>query len=141
MRRMMIVEDELDLCQCLADFFEMKGFSIVSAFSGEEAIKKLEEGPVDVLLLDILLPGVSGMEVLRRAKELHPTALAVMVTALDQVELRDEARRQGAVAYVTKPFDFSPTTWAPILLAPVPPPDQALGPTTEPPPPNPLPSA
>lgn len=119
MRRMMIVEDELDICQCLAEFFEMKGFSVVSAFSGEEALTKLEQGPVDVILLDILLPGLSGIEVLKRAKELHPKALAVMVTALDQVDLRDEARKHGAVAYITKPFDFSPTTWSAVLPSPV----------------------
>ena len=115
MRRMLIVEDERDISDCLEQFFTMKGFSVVSAFSGEEALVKLEEGSADVILLDILLPGLSGLEVLRRAKELHPRAKVIMVTALDQIELREEARRYGAVAYITKPFDFSLTTWAPVL--------------------------
>ena len=118
MRRMLIVEDERDICDCLEQFFATRGFSVVSAFSGEEALVKLEEGAADVILLDILLPGLSGMEVLKRAKALHPRAQVVMVTALDQIELREEARQYGASAYITKPFDFSPTTWAPVLAGP-----------------------
>lgn len=112
MRRMLIVEDEQDICQCLADFFTAKGFSVTSAFSGEEALDQLNAESVDVILLDILLPGISGMEVLRHAKVKHPRAIVVMVTSLDQLDLRQEAHRCGATAYVTKPFDFSPATWS-----------------------------
>ena len=118
MRRMLIVEDERDVCECLAEFFAMKGFSVVSAFSGEEALEQLNAQPVDVILLDILLPGISGLEVLRRAKAKHPSAKVVMVTSLDQLDLRQEAHRCGAAAYVTKPFDFSPTTWSVVFSSP-----------------------
>ena len=115
MRRMLIVEDERDICECLSDFFTAKGFSVASAFSGEEALDQLDAESVDVILLDILLPGISGMEVLRRAKAKHPRATVVMVTALDQLDLRQEAHRFGAAAYVTKPFDFSPATWSAVF--------------------------
>ena len=118
MRRMLIVEDERDVCECLQEFFSANGFSVASAFSGEEALEKLDADPVDVILLDILLPGISGLEVLRRAKAKHPNAKVVMVTSLDQMDLRQEAHRCGAAAYVTKPFDFSPGTWSVVFSGP-----------------------
>ena len=115
-RRMLIVDDEQDICACLQDFFTLHGFFVVSAFSGEEALARMEEEPVDVVLLDILLPGLCGIEVLRRMKERCPSACVIMVTALDQPDLRFEAQRWGAAAYVTKPFDFSDATWSVALL-------------------------
>lgn len=117
MRHMLIVEDERDICDCLQEFFSTRGFNVSSAFSGEEAIQKLEgeTRKPDVILLDILLPGVSGIEVLKRVKDIHPQARVVMVTALDREDLRLQARRYGACGYVTKPFDFADRTWAPIL--------------------------
>ena len=117
MRRMLIVEDERDICDCLQQYFSLKGFSVVSAFSGEEALEQLSKDPPDVVLLDILLPGLSGIEVLRRVKELRPDAHVVMVTALDQESLRLQAHRYGAAGYITKPFDFSETTWSVVLNA------------------------
>lgn len=115
MRHMLIVEDERDLCACLEDYFTAKGFSVVSVFSGEEALERLMAGPADVVLLDILLPGLSGLEVLKRLRKLQPRARIIMVTALDQVELRAEARLYGAAAYITKPFDFSESTWSAVF--------------------------
>ena len=115
MRRMLIVDDERDICDCLQQFFSARGFSVATAFSGEEALMRLTQGGADVVLLDILLPGLSGMEVLRRLKELNPRIRVVMVTGLDQTQLRAEAYRYGAAAYVTKPFDFSDATWSAVL--------------------------
>lgn len=117
MRHMLIVEDERDICDCLQEFFGSRGFNVSSAFSGEEALHKLEEETrkPDVILLDILLPGLSGIEVLKKVKDLHPAARVVMVTALDREDLRLQARRYGACGYVTKPFDFADSTWSPIL--------------------------
>jgi len=118
MRRMLIVEDERDICKCLADFFSMRGFQVCSAFSGEEAIERLQQEAVDVVLLDILLPGLSGIEVLKRVKQLQPRARVIVVTAFDEEDLRWQALRYGACAYVTKPFDFSQTTWSAVFSDP-----------------------
>ena len=112
MRRMLIVDDERDICDCLAQYFSARGFAVVSVFSGEEALERLKAESADVLLLDILLPGLSGIEILRRAKELDSRVRVIMVTGIDEAELRRKARTYGAVAYVTKPFDFSETTWS-----------------------------
>ena len=118
MQRMLIVEDERDVAELLTDYFGSKGFSVASTFSGEEAIERLDQSPVDVILLDILLPGVSGLEVLRHAKVRHPDARVVMVTSLDQMDIRQEAQSCGAAAYITKPFDFSAATWSVVLSPP-----------------------
>lgn len=111
MPRMLIVEDEHDICQCLVDFFSTRGFSVISAFSGEEALERLQHEKTDVILLDILLPGLSGIEVLKRARALRPQAKIVMVTSVDQEDIREQAFHYGASGYVTKPFDFSTATW------------------------------
>lgn len=114
-RRMLIVDDERDICDCLKDFFTMRGFSVLSVFSGEEALARLETESVDVVLLDVMLPGLTGIEVLRRIKTLCPQACVVIVTALDRDDLRVQAQQWGAAAYVTKPFDFSDATWSAAL--------------------------
>ena len=115
MRRMLIVDDERDICECLQQFFAAKGFSVTWAFSGEEALNRLTEDHADVILLDINLPGLSGIEVLRRARALHPSVRVIMVTGLDRDDLRTEALEHGAVAYITKPFDFSDHTWSAVF--------------------------
>ena len=117
MQRMLIVDDERDICDCLEQFFKAQGFSVACAFSGEEALAQLQMETVDVILLDILLPGLSGIETLRRAKTLRPRARIIMVTGLNEVQLRDQASRYGAAAYVTKPFDFSDLTWSAVYAA------------------------
>ena len=112
MRRMLIVEDEVDINDCLQQFFISKGFSVAAAYSGEEAVEKLYEETPEVVLLDIVLPGLSGIEVLKKIREIQPKTAVIMVTALNQDEIREQASRFGAVGYVTKPFDFSDETWS-----------------------------
>ena len=120
MRRMLIVEDERDICDCLEQFFTARGFAVLSVFSGEEALERLKAESADVILLDILLPGLSGIEILRRAKELDPRVRVIMVTGVDHAELRRQAHHYGDAAYVTEPFDFSETTWSAVFAAPPP---------------------
>jgi DNA-binding response OmpR family regulator len=99
-------------------FFRAQGFAVHSVFSGEEALTRLADDPPEVMLLDILLPGLSGLEVLKRAKQLHPPTRIIMVTGMKESDLRAAARQYGAAAYVTKPFDFSSHTWSAALAYP-----------------------
>ncbi|MBI1992294.1 MAG: response regulator [Candidatus Omnitrophica bacterium] len=121
MRRMLIVEDEPRLRNCLQQFFAARGFVVAAAFSGEEAVEEMREHSADVVLLDIVLPGLSGLEVLKRIKQLRPRARVIMVSALDAEEVREAAREYGADAYILKPFDFSDTTWFPAFAVTDPP--------------------
>ncbi len=118
MPRMLVVDDEQDICKCLQDFFSARGFAVTRAYSGEEALERLSESETDVILLDILLPGLSGIEVLRRAREAYPQARVIMITGLDQADLRSQADHYGAAAYITKPFDFSDATWSVVFQTP-----------------------
>lgn len=110
--RMLIVDDEQDICEILKDYFTGKGFQVISVFSGEEALERIESESLDVLLLDILLPGLSGIEVLKRVKASQPDLRIVMITSLTDPALRQEASYYGAEGYVTKPFDLTDETWA-----------------------------
>ena len=118
MPRMLIVEDELALNNCLQEFFKLKGFDVRCAFSAEEALERLADGPVDVILLDVLLPGQTGIEVLRQVKERSPRVKVIMVTAVDDDAVQETARRYGADAVISKPFDFSDATWSRVFAQP-----------------------
>jgi DNA-binding response OmpR family regulator len=114
-RRMLIVDDEQRLCRSLAEFFRLRGFVVLSAHSGEEALACLKEGPIDAALIDILLPGIHGLEVVKQTKQLYPTARIVVITALEDDDLRAKATELGADAYVTKPFALSDEAWSMVL--------------------------
>lgn len=111
-RRVLIVDDEQAVVQILERFFAARGFSVVSAFSGEQALVRLQEGPFDIALIDILLPGIHGIEILKQTKQHSPKAKVAMITGLEDEELRAKARTHGADAYVTKPFNFSDLVWS-----------------------------
>ena len=113
--QMLIVDDEQRLCRSLVEFFRLRGFVVRSAHSGEEALACLKEGPIDAALIDILLPGIHGLEVVKQAKQLYPQARIVVITALGDEDLRVQARTLGVDAYVTKPFDLSDSTWSMVL--------------------------
>ena len=113
-KRLLIVDDEQKVSECLQAFFSSKGFDATCAFTGEAALERLGDCP-DVVLLDIHLPGVSGLDVLKQAKTRCPTARFIMVSGSDNAEYEEEARRHGARGYIRKPFDFSDVTWAPVF--------------------------
>jgi DNA-binding response OmpR family regulator len=101
--RILIVEDE----EKLARFVELEllheGYEVDKAFNGREALKMAVETPYDLLLLDIMLPGLSGLEVLRRLQQDRPTPV-ILLTARDKVMDKVAGLDAGAVDYVTKPF-------------------------------------
>ena len=114
-RAMLIVDDEPDICDCLSSFFSERGFAVQVAYTGHEALERLLDAPPDVVLLDVRLPDVMGLDVLRQAKALCPCAMVVMVTSVTDFACRQDALAAGASAYILKPFDFSESTWAPVL--------------------------
>ena len=107
MPKMLIVDDEPDICECLESFFTTKGFSVKCAFSGGEAIERILEAPPDILLLDLRLPDVWGIEILKRVRRLFPATKVIVVSACDQAEPRAEAKTYGACGFVS---NFSPTS-------------------------------
>jgi len=115
MNRVVIIEDEQAISRMLVQFFRTKGYEVAAAFSGEEGLMHLREQPAAIVVIDVVLPGIHGLEVLKQARQLQPNARIVVVTGLEQDDLREKAHSYGADAYVTKPFSFSNPTWVAAL--------------------------
>ena len=103
---LLLVDDEPKLCKTLKAFFEDRGFHVVTAHTAEEALAQLRRAPVDVVLLDLKLPDGSGLDILPCLKHEYPDVRVVMISALADSELIQEAFQRGASHYLTKPFEF-----------------------------------
>jgi len=102
----LVVEDNEDLCQTIADVMKKEGHNVRTAFSGEDALNSLEKGLIDLVLLDIKLPRMNGLEVLARLREQAPDLLVIMITALTDARPAVEALKSGAYDYLLKPFEL-----------------------------------
>ncbi|MBN2356857.1 sigma-54-dependent Fis family transcriptional regulator [candidate division KSB1 bacterium] len=102
----LVVEDNEDLCQTIADVMKREGYVVKTASSGEEALSKIERGLTDLVLLDIKLPKMSGLEVLAKLRDMTPDLLVIMITALTDARPAVEALKSGAYDYLLKPFEL-----------------------------------
>ena len=102
--KVLIVEDEEQVRNFLIEVFKRKKIEIVIAQKGSEGIERLKETPFDLVISDIALPDISGMEVLRCAKEHNPHTVVILTTAYASIENVVEAMRLGAFNYLIKPF-------------------------------------
>ena len=102
----LIVDDEQVVCDLLHDELSERGYLCSTALDGNAALAKLAKQDFDAVLLDIRLPGMSGMEVLRKALLDHYNTATIMVTAINDVETAVEAMKMGASDYIVKPFDM-----------------------------------
>ena len=104
-RRVLIVDDEPLVLEILSEHFEID-YDVEIALNGVDALNAVRRQRPDVVLLDVKMPGMSGVEVLKAIKQLDDSIAVIMVTANEQVELAAEALKSGAFGYVPKPFDF-----------------------------------
>ncbi|HEY7423011.1 MAG TPA: sigma-54 dependent transcriptional regulator [Gemmataceae bacterium] len=102
--KLLIVDDDDDLRADLARLFRKQGHDVTAAVSGEDALNKAAHACFDVALLDLHLPGMTGIDVLAKLKEQQPELEALMLTAHSSIETAVEAMRHGAYDYLTKPF-------------------------------------
>jgi DNA-binding NtrC family response regulator len=103
--KILIVDDELIVRESLGGWLERDGHKVDKAASGEEALEKCEKTRYDILLLDIKMEGMSGLEVLKKVKENDPDVSVVMITAYGSIPSAIEAMKSGAHEYLLKPFD------------------------------------
>jgi class 3 adenylate cyclase len=105
--RVMIVDDTAVNLKLLADLLTAKGYAVVTAVSGAEALAKIQAEPPDLVLLDVMMPGMSGYDVCRKLREDAATAMlpVVMVTALDPAQERVKGIEAGADDFLTKPIN------------------------------------
>ena len=103
--RILVVDDERSMRELLAIVLRREGYEVTLADSGRSAIEVLERDRVDLLISDIKMPDMSGVDVLRAAKKTDQDVLAIMITAFASTETAVEAMRLGACDYLSKPFD------------------------------------
>jgi two-component system response regulator PilR (NtrC family) len=103
--RILVVDDERSMRELMAIVLRREGYDVLLAENGRSAIELLQREPVDLLISDIKMPDVSGVEVLRAAKAVDKDILGIMITAFASTETAVEAMRLGACDYLSKPFD------------------------------------
>ena len=101
----LIVEDDGDISQMLKELLMGQGYETMQAFSGTEALLCLEKRVPEAVILDLMLPGMDGEDVLRGIKENYPRVGVIVSSARDDVQTRVSLLRAGADDYVVKPFD------------------------------------
>ncbi len=104
--RILVVDDERSIREMLAIVLRREGYEVLLAENGRSAIDTLEREPVDLLISDIKMPDLSGVEVLRAAKQIDRDILGIMITAFASTDTAVEAMRLGACDYLSKPFDI-----------------------------------
>jgi DNA-binding NtrC family response regulator len=105
--KLLLVDDEEDYVKTMAERMEMRDVGSRVALSGEEALQMVEEDAPDVMVLDLRMPGINGMEVLERVKQEHPHVQVIILTGHGSEKEEEEARRLGAFEYLQKPADTS----------------------------------
>ena len=101
----LIAEDDNDINRMLSELLSMNGYSVVSAFSGTEALIHIKNRPPAAVILDLMLPGMSGEEVLGRIKEQSPRSVVIVASAREDTATRISLLRAGADDSLVKPFD------------------------------------
>ena len=104
--RILVVDDEAPVREVLAEYFATEGYAVESAGSGVDALTAVRGGRADLVLLDVRMPGLDGVQVLRQIREFNANVPVIMVTANEDVSLAKETLKLGAFDYVAKPFDF-----------------------------------
>ena len=105
-RKLLIVDDEVEICEFLKSFFEDRDFKVITAHSGAKALDQMALFHPEVVLLDIQMPGMDGLQTLKKIKEMYPEVKVIMVTAVETQEKIEEAMRLGADNYITKPLSL-----------------------------------
>ena len=105
-KKLLVVDDEIEICEFLKSFFEDRDFKVATANSGGKALEQVEKFQPDVVLLDIQMPGMDGLQVLKKIKASNFRVKVIMVTAVETQEKIEEAMRLGADNYITKPLSL-----------------------------------
>lgn len=106
-RLILVAEDDMALCDNLSKILQQEGFRVISACNGEEVLKKMDKQPFDIMLLDMKLPIMNGLEVLRRVKATRPGVVAVLISgyAREMNDIINQALEESAHTFMEKPLD------------------------------------
>ncbi len=104
--KVLLVDDEEEFVKALAERLEMRDLRSDTVYDGEEALSFVEDQEPDVMVLDLKMPGIDGMEVLRRVRKAYPTIQVIILTGHGTEKHEEEARRLGAFEYLEKPVNL-----------------------------------
>lgn len=105
-RRILVVDDQPEIRDVLVEYLQGKGFEVVGVGEGKEALQRIPEFRPHIVLLDITMPQMTGVEVLRRIKAMPERTAVIMVSGVEDLEIARQTLALGAADYVTKPVDF-----------------------------------
>lgn len=105
--RILVIDDDMYIRNACTEFLRSEGYDVSSAESGEKGIELLAGGPFHLVITDLKMPGIDGLGVLKRVKEIHPKTDVIVVTAHGTIENAVEAMKLGAYDYMTKDFDIT----------------------------------
>ena len=109
--RVLVADDEEEIRKILSRILEQEGFEVITASDGEQAMQKICSDIPDAVLLDVRMPGLNGMEVLKKIKAIEENLPVVLVTAYADTHQAVEAMKEGAYDYLAKPFDNNEVVW------------------------------
>mgnify|MGYP006417333897 FL=1 len=107
MSEILVVDDEIKACELVKRFLEVKRYEVIMSHSGEDALEKVKNFKPDIMLLDIKMPGMDGMEVLRCVRQFDDKIGIIMVSAVKDEGMAKDAIKKGADEYIIKPIDFN----------------------------------
>ena len=105
--KVLLVDDEEEFCNMLSERLETRGLKVNAVLSGEEAVNRVEKQNFDAIILDLAMPGIDGLETLRRIKEKRPDLEILMLTGHGTVKSSIEAMKLGAEDFLEKPVDMN----------------------------------
>jgi DNA-binding response OmpR family regulator len=109
MERILVVDDEIHIVRLLQKFLASKAYEVYTATNGLEAIRKVKDVMPHIVLLDIIMPGMGGIDTLKEITKINPRIVVIMVTAVIDEELAKRTIQLGADDYLTKPLDLNYT--------------------------------
>lgn len=104
--KILVVDDDREMCALLEEVLRAEGFFLTTSTSSEEAIRYLKKGDFDVVITDLMMQGLKGLELLHESKKIAPLTPVIIITAFGTVESAIKAMKMGAYDYITKPFQL-----------------------------------
>ncbi|MGI6658760.1 MAG: response regulator [Dethiobacteraceae bacterium] len=102
----MVVDDRAGIRKLLQEVLQSAGYDVLTAASGDEAVALVQQNSIDLVLLDMKMSGMDGLDTLTLIKEVAPQVIVLIMTAYEELEVLKEARRRGAADCISKPFDI-----------------------------------
>jgi two-component system response regulator PilR (NtrC family) len=102
--RVLVVDDEENIREVLSNYLENMNYDVVTAVDGQDALNKYEKGEFDLIISDLLMPKVDGLELLKQIRIIDKDIIFLMITGYPSIETAVDAIKKGAYDYITKPF-------------------------------------